>query len=305
MKQRIPIGTLILIILVALAYAMQVLRLPIAVAAPSSVKTIRSVVDDVIPPGATVNVTLKILVSADVTAIIANERLPLNFKLNTSNPDYTKYDPATNTWTWLIYNRNGVGNTTINYTIKISFKTTEGVYSIKGNWSALGSEKIPFSGESAPTEINVKRFESALMLSASTLNIKVGETLTIYGSISPPLSNVNITLKYVKPDNSSFETIVQTSTDGKFVDVRKLDMIGLWNLTASWNGDQQYKGAKSSTLSIAVEPITEESIAEKPGMEKTNVEQGSMQTMILILTMVSVCLILVSSLVLLMRRRSG
>jgi hypothetical protein len=278
--------------------------LPKAVAAPSSVKIVRSISEDTIPPGGILNVTLKILVSADVMAIIANEKLPLNFKLNTSIPDYTKYDPDKNMWSWLIYNRNGIGNTTINYIIKISPNATEGVYAIKGNWTALGSEEFPFSGESTPIEVNVKRFESTLTLSASTLNVKEGETLTVYGSIFPPLSNVNISLTYVKPDNSSFEIMVQTSTDGKFVDVRKLTMIGLWSLTASWSGNQQYKSAKSSTLSITVEPITKETAFEKPGMEKTEFEQWPTQTMILILTTISLCLILVSGLVLLMRRKS-
>jgi len=222
----------------------------------TNVDVVRSIDASEVAPGGRLNVSLGVSVSKDINAIIVTEELPLGFNIGSSWPFFSKHDPAVGNVSWLFYKRTGVDNVTITYTVDISTDTSEGVYHINGGWSALSPQGI-LHGESLPTEIRVERLDSFLSLSVSPLKVKVGESITISGSISPTLSDVNITLTYLKPDGSAFEREVTTSSNGGFVDNHKVDVAGSWSVTARWLGDSGYKGAESPEVSFTVETSTE------------------------------------------------
>jgi len=222
----------------------------------TNVDVVRSVDTGEAAPGGRLNVSLSVSVSKDINAIIVTEELPLGFNIGTSWPFFSKHDPVVGNVSWLFYKRTGVDNVTITYTVNISTDISEGVYHINGSWSALGPQGI-LRGESLPTEIRVEKLDSSLSLSVSPLKVKVGESITVLGSVSPTLSDVNITLTYLKPDGSAFEREVTTSSDGVFIDNYKVDVAGSWSVTARWPGNSSHKGAKSPEVSFIVETLTE------------------------------------------------
>ncbi|MBA7493014.1 hypothetical protein ES702_03569 [subsurface metagenome] len=93
---------------------------------------------------------------------------------------------------------------------------------------------------------------SSITCSASKLEITEGESITVSGVLSPPLSDKSVTLTYKKPDGSTLNRIVTTSSDGSFSDSYKTDATGSWSVTASWEGDFIYEGAFSSSISFSV-----------------------------------------------------
>jgi len=229
---------------------------PTVGAESTNVDVVRSTDTGKVAPGERLNVSLSVSVSEDINAIIVTEELPLGFNIETSWPFFSKHDPVVGNVSWLFYDRTGVDNVTITYIVNISTDISEGIYYINGSWSALGPQGI-LRGESLSIEIRVERLDSILSLSVSPLKVKVGESITILGSVSPTLSDVNITLTYLKPDGSAFEKEVTTSPDGEFVDNHKVDAAGSWSVTARWPGNSGYKGAKSPEVSFIGETLTE------------------------------------------------
>jgi hypothetical protein len=61
-----------------------------------------------------------------------------------------------------------------------------------------------------------------------------------------------VTLTYSKPDGSIHTRTVNTNADGAYFDSYNPTGIGTWNVQASWEGDEEYKEAVSSTDSFKV-----------------------------------------------------
>jgi len=67
---------------------------------------------------------------------------------------------------------------------------------------------------------------------------------------------VTITLTYKRPDGSQYTENVTTTSFGLFSSTYKPDMIGSWNVTASWPGDKEYTPATSLTIKFTMEEKT-------------------------------------------------
>ena len=93
---------------------------------------------------------------------------------------------------------------------------------------------------------------SSITCPASKLEIAEGESITVSGSISPPVSDVTVTLTYKKPDDSIMTRTVTTGSDGSYSDEYEPDAVGSWSVKASWDGDATHEGATSSTNSFTV-----------------------------------------------------
>jgi len=77
--------------------------------------------------------------------------------------------------------------------------------------------------------------------------IILGESNTIFGSVDPPYSGVEIVLNYTKPDNSTTTRTAISGADGSFSDTIAPDMTGMWSVRAWWGGNTEYMGAQNST----------------------------------------------------------
>jgi hypothetical protein len=96
------------------------------------------------------------------------------------------------------------------------------------------------------------KLSSSITCSLSKSEITEGESITISGAIDPALSNRNVTLTYEKPDGSTQNRTVTTDSEGDYSDSFTPDTTGSWKINASWKGDEEYKGASSSTKSFTV-----------------------------------------------------
>ncbi|MBS7637960.1 hypothetical protein KEJ49_03585 [Candidatus Bathyarchaeota archaeon] len=92
--------------------------------------------------------------------------------------------------------------------------------------------------------------------SSSQEKIRLGESITITGSIDPPLAGVTITITYKRPDGSTVKRTPTTTSAGAFSDTYKPDAAGAWIVEASWEGNDVYEPSKSLSLSLFVEEVS-------------------------------------------------
>jgi hypothetical protein len=97
-------------------------------------------------------------------------------------------------------------------------------------------------------------------LTSSTISLKVssmyavqGSAITLSGKLSPSLQNKTVTI-YVKVNNLpwAFLDIVATDADGQFLYVWNLDAVGVYDIRASWSGDNDCVGADSPIQRVLV-----------------------------------------------------
>lgn len=93
---------------------------------------------------------------------------------------------------------------------------------------------------------------STILCSASRSEINEGASISVSGSISPPVSGVKVTLTYTKPDGSTLTRIAATNNLGNYSDTYAPDMVGSWSVTVLWEGDTTLEGAMSSGISFTV-----------------------------------------------------
>jgi len=101
------------------------------------------------------------------------------------------------------------------------------------------------------TRFSIARPRSAISVSLSMESLRQGENLFVSGALSGPHGDVEILLRYEKPDGSAVTRTVRTAADGSFNDTYSPDLSGAWTVTASWDGDEDYEGA-SMTRSFTV-----------------------------------------------------
>jgi len=86
------------------------------------------------------------------------------------------------------------------------------------------------------------------------------DALIVDGILQPALDQVDVTLMYTPPNESSVYYVVTTDIDGSFFDAIEDPVPGEWSVIAFWLGDETYAGAASEpaivTLSIWVTNIT-------------------------------------------------
>lgn len=107
--------------------------------------------------------------------------------------------------------------------------------------------------ESDTVRFLVNRAPTNIMITLSSESFDEGETITVSGSISPPVGGAPISLEYTLPDGSLISRS-STTTDGSFVDTYTPDKDGEWSVRASWSGDDNHLGAESSSSSFTVRP---------------------------------------------------
>ncbi|MGB9713813.1 MAG: FG-GAP-like repeat-containing protein [Candidatus Bathyarchaeales archaeon] len=124
-----------------------------------------------------------------------------------------------------------------------------GVWNIKASW--IGDDTYAET-ESLPAILRVSKIQSALTISASPLTVNVGGDVTVSGTLTPAQA-ATVTITYTKPDGTSTTKTVAAAGTGAFTDTIKLDHAGVWQIKASWSGNEQYEATTS--ISVAVQAV--------------------------------------------------
>ena len=95
--------------------------------------------------------------------------------------------------------------------------------------------------------------ESSISASVSPDSIKMGESVTITGFVTPEGGGKTVKISYTRPDSSTFVRTATTGADGSFRDTYEPDSIGQWSVEVSWEGDAEHRGSTSPTLYFMVE----------------------------------------------------
>ena len=93
---------------------------------------------------------------------------------------------------------------------------------------------------------------SSISCSVSPSTIPIGESVTVSGAISSIHVEVEVSLVFTRPDGSVFTRIVLSDSSGTYSYVYTPEMVGLWSVKASWEGDADHYGASSTTVIFTV-----------------------------------------------------
>lgn len=93
---------------------------------------------------------------------------------------------------------------------------------------------------------------TSMSLTLSNSTIVTGKSVTVSGTITPPVDGVIVTLTYTKPDGTSVTRTSSSASGGAFSDTYTPDAEGSWSVKASWAGNDNYQGATSSSSSFTV-----------------------------------------------------
>jgi len=129
-------------------------------------------------------------------------------------------------------------------------------YSRGGNFTATLTVTDNDGLRSSITQIiAIFRSSSAISISASPANVRIGEGTTISGAISPMRAWAQVMILY-RPQGTeywSYLTFVSTDEHGEY----SYKWIAYYNpgtyeLKASWSGDDQYEGSESEIITVNV-----------------------------------------------------
>jgi len=110
-----------------------------------------------------------------------------------------------------------------------------------------------------------KVLDTSISCSLSSRDLELGDSVTVSGSIEPPVPGANITLKYTLPGGNVITEVVTAGTDGAYTDAFEPSDAGSWGVEASWEGDPGHNPSASGTLEFTVTEPKQESEAESEG----------------------------------------
>ena len=116
-----------------------------------------------------------------------------------------------------------------------------GVWSVFASWPG----EMGNPGKSSVDSFTISKAFSSISFSAPS-SIRLGESITVTGSLSPALKERNVTLTFTKPDNSKFTESVLTTSGGQFSYTFQPENVGTWHVNATWSGDANYEETSSS-----------------------------------------------------------
>ena len=189
--------------------------------------------------------------SMSVWGHIAPDREEINVTLTYIKPDATTMKRNVTTTTYGFFNDTFVPDQV-------------GVWNVSASWP--GDMGNP--GASSWVSFNVTKAWSSISCVAPP-KIKLGESITVTGSISPVLEGVNVTLNFTKPDGTIFSETATTTHEGAFAYTFKPQNCGIWYVQASWPGDANYEGDVSSLQSFSVEAVVAP-VRETPSVESAS-----------------------------------
>jgi predicted nucleic acid-binding Zn ribbon protein len=100
--------------------------------------------------------------------------------------------------------------------------------------------------------VTIQSVTTQLSLRLALTNIRIGDAIPVSGEISPSVSGASISLIYTRPDGTEFPRTITASSAGAYSDQYIPDKVGVWKVSAEYNGDSAHKGSKSSLLEFQV-----------------------------------------------------
>ena len=95
---------------------------------------------------------------------------------------------------------------------------------------------------------NYPALSSSLTLSLSNNMVVSDELVTGWGQLTPGITNSTVVLTLVKPDGTSTNMEVTTSTKGSFSFTFTPDTVGNWTVAAQWRSDKSYYASATSEI---------------------------------------------------------
>jgi PKD repeat protein len=123
-----------------------------------------------------------------------------------------------------------------------------GTWSISASWEGDATHE---GATSSSISFTVIKPLTSITCSVLASELPIGSSVTVTGSLSPPVSSAIVMLTYTNPDGDTF-TRTSTTNPGDYSDVYSPDMVGSWIVVASWGGDATHEGASSSAMSFII-----------------------------------------------------
>jgi len=95
-------------------------------------------------------------------------------------------------------------------------------------------------------------YTTQILCSVSPSVVTLGSPVTVTGNIPIPAYDT-VQLTYTKPDMSDLVRIVPTDSDGSFIDTYNPDIVGIWGITAAWDGAESYNASSSTDMFMVTE----------------------------------------------------
>lgn len=89
-------------------------------------------------------------------------------------------------------------------------------------------------------------------MSKNQVNKSLSESVTVAGYVSPVVANAPMKVSFVKPDNTTVDVPATANETGDFEVSYTPDVVGDWNVTAWWDGDQYHTYAFSEIMPLQV-----------------------------------------------------
>lgn len=123
-----------------------------------------------------------------------------------------------------------------------------------GEWlvSAYWSGGEAYFNASSTARFRVESLPSTLSIYAEKEEIKMGESITISGELTPRVGDALIDLFYTDPEGRLVPQKVSTSPSGRFYATYTPDSSGSWSVQATWSGERFYEQAVSNSVAFRV-----------------------------------------------------
>jgi len=125
--------------------------------------------------------------------------------------------------------------------------------------------KVYFVGEWWGWEV----LESEISCSLSSGEVTRGDSVTVSGSIDPPVSGASVNLRFEGPGGSTTNRTVETGPDGAYGGTFQPSDVGQWSVEASWEGDPGHRASASQTqefTAVEADPATKTGFGEGSGV---------------------------------------
>ena len=97
--------------------------------------------------------------------------------------------------------------------------------------------------------------ESSITTSINADNVRVEDKIEITGEIIPSQAGEEVTITFILPDgNRNVEKSV-TDDKGRYSLIKEIDQSGTWEISSSWNGNNDLMAAASETIELIVSSV--------------------------------------------------
>lgn len=141
--------------------------------------------------------------------------------------------------------------TAITLEITTATSTPIGEFKIEINGKAgekVGSETVTLRIVEAGSQ------ETVITTRINANSVTVGDQVEVTGEIIPLQNNEEVTAIFTLPDGNTVEKKATTNEEGIYSIIKEIDQSGIWQITSSWNGNNDFKGATSDTTDFPAAP---------------------------------------------------